>query len=113
MKRKELSREELDKYYKQIITYIKAALAAILTYAETFEHFDNLENDEAKKAYIDTMATLDNCEKIISEANKTLTWRLQKHQKQSRCVKKILIRFRDKTLKALPQPFNMKRINHE
>jgi hypothetical protein len=108
MKRKELSREELDKYYKQIITYVKAALAAILTYVEAFEHIDNLETDEAKKAYLDTMATLDNCEKIISEANKTFTWRLQNHQKQSRCVKKILIRFKDKTLKALKPPFKEK-----
>jgi hypothetical protein len=105
MKRNVLNREELDEYYKQIITYIKAALASILTYVEAFEHVDNLETDEAKNAYLDTIAALNNCEKIISEANETLTWNLQESQKQSRCVKKIFTRFRDKTLKALKKHF--------
>jgi hypothetical protein len=72
MKRKELSGENLGEYYKQIIRYVKAALSAILVYAEVFERFGNPDTDEAKKAFINAMAALDNCEKAISEANETL-----------------------------------------
>jgi hypothetical protein len=86
MKRKEFIKEELENYYKQIITYVKVALAAILVYVEAIEHFDNPETDEAKKAFLNTMATLENCEKVISESNKVLIDRLHKYQKQSRCV---------------------------
>jgi hypothetical protein len=108
MKRKELSNEELDNYYKQNITYVKAALTMILVYVAAFEHFDNPETNEVKKAYLNTMTTLEKCEKIISESNKVLIGRLHKYQKQSRCVKMTLSSFRDKTLKTLKLPFKEK-----